>query len=476
MKPNAEAEFVKSILSQNLRTSVLQTQKDGQNILGAYSKAFNDQVVVISQVSEAKAFAVVNQFLYRSLVFAMMVLTVAFIAAILFSRSLTKPLEVLMSGMKNVAAGDLSTSIKVKSRDELQVLAGSFNEMIRDLKQSREELEEVNRDLELKVKERTQQLEKQNQAVKNAQEALLRTTRLAAVGEIAGRAAHEVLNPLTSILSRLELMKNRIQAYKTESSEVVREILQAWESEYKQGGWDKLLSGWKAPSTLIPGKTLFDEDLENLKTFETQNQTKTDQLHGDTEFLLKEGLRINRIVQSMRGLSVVNAEKQRLPLYDLLQESVQIMADWVSQYNTEIELKDFDRSLCVELDKDEFLQALTNMLRNSTQSIQSKRENPEFKALKGKITLSVEVWPNNCQILIEDNGGGISSVNQEKLFKVQFTTKSKDEGTGLGLNISRRFIRAVGGDISLKASDELSGTCFVLSLPLPGQNDERKSA
>ena len=89
-------------------------------------------------------------------------------------------------------------------------MAASFNHMIVDLKESREQLEQINLELEDKVKESTHQLEKQNQAVKEAQEALLRTTRLAAVGEIAGRAAHEVLNPLTSILSRVQRVKDKL--------------------------------------------------------------------------------------------------------------------------------------------------------------------------------------------------------------------------------------------------------------------------
>lgn len=478
LHPESEKAFVQSILKHRSRTSVLQMEKAGQNILGAFSKAFNDQVLVVSQVSEEKAFAVVNRLLYRSVVFALMVLTLAFIAAILFSRSLTKPLDVLMTGMKKVSTGDLETQIEISSKDEIQVLAGSFNKMIRDLRHSRKELEEINQGLELKVKERTQQLEKQNQAVKNAQEALLRTTRLAAVGEIAGRAAHEVLNPLTSILSRLELMKNKLTRADAENENLIEDIVVAWRRDVKEGGLEKLLSAWKAPSQIHPGKTLFDEDIENIEGFHKLSNQKTRQFITDTDFLLKEGLRINRIVQSMRGLSLIKSEKEQQELYPLLEEAVQIMADWVGQYDIELKLEGFDpnkdQSVLVEVDKDEFLQALTNLLRNATQAVQEKKR--LSPAMKGEISVRCEVKDSQVLVFIRDNGIGISQQNQTKLFEGQFTTKSKAEGTGLGLNISRRFIRAVGGDIRLFDSNEKQGTCFVLSLPLKQKLDKERAS
>lgn len=478
LQPESEKAFVESILANKLRTSVLQMEKRGHPILGAFSKAFNDQILVVSQVSEDKAFAVVNRLLYRSIAFAMMVLTLAFIAAILFSRSLTKPLEVLMSGMRKVSQGDLSTHIEVRSRDEIQVLAGSFNEMIEDLKASRQELENINRDLEKKVKERTQQLEQQNQAVKNAQEALLRTTRLAAVGEIAGRAAHEVLNPLTGILSRLEIMKTRLQENAEGSVEVVGEILSAWETDVKDGGWERLVSNWKQPSQIEKSKTLFDEDLENLKSFEVQVKDGFKKVQADTDFLLKEGLRINKIVQSMRGLSVVQSDRQAWKVADLLNEGSQIMADWVSQYATEIHLQveDPEAEAKVNVDKDEFLQALTNLLRNSTQAIQQRKESQSDPNYRGEIRIAVKVRDPHIEIRIQDNGIGISPEHQSKLFEGQFTTKSRSEGTGLGLNISRRFIRAFGGDIKLLQSKPEQGTEFLILLPLMKDSKERKSA
>ena len=51
------------------------------------------------------------------------------------------------------------------------------------------------------------------------------------------------------------------------------------------------------------------------------------------------------------------------------------------------------------------------------------------------------------QVRISDNGVGVPDDFHSQLFESQFSTKNREEGTGLGLNISRRFLRAVGGDI-----------------------------
>src|SRR6185312_3719778 len=167
----------------------------------------------------------------RSLIFALIVITTAFLAAVMLSRSLTQPLAVLVDRMDLVSQGDLSTQIHLKTHDETAILAESFNKMIGDLKTSHDQLQEINRDLDLKVKDRTRQLEEQHHVVKEAQEALLRTTRLASAGEIAGKAAHEVLNPLTSLLTRVGIMERKIKNEMVPQLSVLKEIKQAWDKD-----------------------------------------------------------------------------------------------------------------------------------------------------------------------------------------------------------------------------------------------------
>ncbi|MEK6554938.1 MAG: HAMP domain-containing protein, partial [Bdellovibrionota bacterium] len=247
-----------------VRAQVLKYDSAGEIRFGAFSKTAGGHILVLSSISEKTAFKAVNDLVTRSLLFGSILITFAFILAIGFSRSLTRPIETLVGGMKQVSDGDLNTKIQINSGDEISSLAHHFNLMIGELKKSRGELEDINRELENKVKERTIQLEERNVAVKEAQEALLRSTRLAAVGEVAGLAAHEVLNPLTSIIAKLNDLKTRLQTEKKGEIQFLVDLKQSWEGDVAKGGFAQLVKAWQAPSTVMKGSTLWQEDLSNI--------------------------------------------------------------------------------------------------------------------------------------------------------------------------------------------------------------------
>lgn len=446
--------------SDSMKTSAF--KYDNDKMLGAYSKSYKDQIFVISKVSVEKAFASVRRLIYRSLLFALIVFSLAFIAAILFSRSLTRPIESLTLGMRKVSDGDLTTQIHVNTRDEIQLLAKNFNTMIRDLKTSREELEEINRDLENKVKERTKELQERNEAVKKAQEALLRTTRLAAVGEIAGNTAHEVLNPLTVMMTKIQKLKSRLENHIISEARFLKDLTSSWEKDYGEGGFNQLVEAWEEPSKVKPQQTLWEEDIENLKKIGTDLHAEYETLMSETDFLIREGMRINKIVQKMRSLSAIKADPKPHSVSKLLSDSAKIMADLASQIDAKI-LVVGDGDCIVMVDEDEFIQVMVNLIRNSLHSIRSRKQ--ADSTLEGQVTLRMGKSGKNAILDIEDNGVGILKENHGKLFESQFSTKPNHEGTGLGLGISRRLIRAFGGDLYLKSSS-FEGTAFVIQLPL----------
>src|SRR6185312_3302359 len=180
------------------------------------------------------------------------------------------------------------------------------------------QLQEINKDLDLKVKDRTRQLEEQHHVVKEAQEALLRTTRLASAGEIAGKAAHEVLNPLTSLLTRVGIMERKIKNEMVPQLSVLKEIKQAWDKDYQAGGFEKMLQVWQGASTVNAGQTLWQEDLSNIEGVAGTLKEQLLTLSGDSEFLAREGPRINKIINGMRKLSVVHSDKKKHSAHELL--------------------------------------------------------------------------------------------------------------------------------------------------------------
>ncbi|MGZ5280131.1 MAG: sensor histidine kinase, partial [Pseudobdellovibrionaceae bacterium] len=450
-------------LAAKTKTSVMHFEGKNGKQLGAFSKSHGGKIVVLAQASEAAAFGAVTELVERSLIFSLIVITAAFLAAVLLSRSLTAPLAALVDRMDLVSQGDLTTQISIATRDETAVLAGSFNKMILDLKTSRDQLEDINRDLDQKVKDRTLQLEEQNHAVKEAQEALLRTTRLASAGEIAGRAAHEVLNPLTSLLTRVGIMERKIKSEMQPQLQMLGDISQAWDGDFQEGGFEKLVASWKQPSQVHPEKNLWQEDIENVQALKAGFEKQFSALHVDTHFLLKEGARINKIINGMRKLSNIRSDKRNHSLHEILKDSCHIMADLFQQRNYQI-VQEFhaDRDL-VCVDRDEVVQAFTNMMRNS---LQSMHEAEIEKGQRGTMRLVTAQVDGQIQIYIEDTGVGILDENQSRLFESQFTTKSPDEGTGLGLGISRRFIRGYGGEIEFVSSKPFEKTVFRIRIPI----------
>lgn len=111
----------------------------------------------------------------------------------LITRSITKPLSEMVSVTQSIATGDLDRRIVVKSKDEIGLLALSFNKMVASLQRMRGELEDWANTLEQKVKARTEELA----AMQNT---LVQSQRLASLGKLAAGIAHEINNPLGGIL------------------------------------------------------------------------------------------------------------------------------------------------------------------------------------------------------------------------------------------------------------------------------------
>jgi two-component system, NtrC family, sensor kinase len=116
-------------------------------------------------------------------------------------RMVNIPVQQLLRHAREVGSGNLDAEAKVASRDEMGTLASVMNEMTMGLKRSHYQLEEWGRTLEGKVAERTRELEQ-------IQAQLVRSEKLASLGELVAGIAHEINNPLTGILVFSSLIKN----------------------------------------------------------------------------------------------------------------------------------------------------------------------------------------------------------------------------------------------------------------------------
>lgn len=94
-----------------------------------------------------------------------------------------------------------------------------------------------------------------------------------------------------------------------------------------------------------------------------------------------------------------------------------------------------------------------------------------------QITICIEKRkPNRAQIVVQDNGIGISKEEQLKLFERYYrgtNTKEKPEGSGLGLAIAKQIITLHGGEIIVRSNPK-EGTTFIISLPLENKEFKMK--
>lgn len=107
----------------------------------------------------------------------------------LLVRKITEPLRQLRNSAEAVGRGDFSRRVEVKSRDECGELSGVFNEMTENLKTSREELERT------------------VETLKATQNQLIQSEKLSGIGEFVAGVAHELNNPLTSVMGFAELLQ-----------------------------------------------------------------------------------------------------------------------------------------------------------------------------------------------------------------------------------------------------------------------------
>jgi signal transduction histidine kinase len=103
----------------------------------------------------------------------------------------------------------------------------------------------------------------------------------------------------------------------------------------------------------------------------------------------------------------------------------------------------------------ELTQVFLNLITNAIQAI-------SLAGGPGSITILGNQLGKHVCVTVEDDGPGFSNQDFERLFEPFFTTKG--QGTGLGLNLSRKIVRAIGGDLWATRNPE-RGAIFTLELP-----------
>ena len=325
----------------------------------------------------------------------------------------------------------------------------SLTEVNTQLQHAQQALEKANLVLEERVAERTralahtnEQLTAEQAALKSslsrleqAQQQLLQSEKMAAVGQLAAGVAHEINNPVGFVNSNL----GTLATY----TERLIELADAQAAALQAG--NPLAANHPAAVRLSAAETAAD------MTF----------LRQDLPDLLKEsadGLqRVKRIVNDLREFSHVGeAEWQPADLNQGLESTLNVVwNDLKFKATISRELAPLPPVMCLA---SQINQVFMNLLVNAGQAI---GQHGDIRLASGTFDREGAAW---VWIEVSDTGCGMSAAVQQRIFEPFFTTKPVGTGTGLGLSVSWEIVQRHHGHLTVR-STEGQGTTFRCELP-----------
>jgi len=148
----------------------------------------------------------------------------------------------------------------------------------------------------------------------------------------------------------------------------------------------------------------------------------------------------------------------------------------VSRPEMTFELELPDKPVMALLDRRLIAQAVTNLVKNASEAIDTSIEADPARAGNGRILAQVGSTGDRAQITIIDNGCGLPKANRQRLVEPYMTTRTK--GTGLGLAIVQRITEQHGGTLSLadapKRNRKVEGASVQIDFPI-GELQEKSA-
>jgi signal transduction histidine kinase len=146
----------------------------------------------------------------------LVVMVLAALFSLRWARSIFRPLEQMNQTMQRVEDGDTGARVGlVTARDEIGALAGHLDELLDVIDEKTRALQRWAEELDAKVVERTQELAQSNASLQQAQQQLVKSEKLAAIGQLTASVAHEINNPIAVIQGNLDLMRETLGAQAT---------------------------------------------------------------------------------------------------------------------------------------------------------------------------------------------------------------------------------------------------------------------
>ncbi|HEX6892015.1 MAG TPA: ATP-binding protein [Chryseolinea sp.] len=268
-----------------------------------------------------------------------------------------------------------------------------------------------------------QQVDKALVELKQAQQQLIQSEKMASLGEMTAGIAHEIQNPLNFV---------------NNFSEVNKELLSEMEEAIRKGDLE---------DALALAKTVVD------------NQEKINYHGKRADGIVKGMLQHSRSSSGQKELTDMNVlcdEYLRLAYHGYRAKD--------KSFNAKFET-DFDLSLPkINVVPQDIGRVILNLINNAFYAVNEK-EGLKVPGYNPHVIVSTKNLGDKIEIRVKDNGNGIPDSIKKKIFQPFFTTKPSGQGTGLGLSLSYDIVKAHGGEIEM-GSQGGKGSVFLIILAL----------
>ncbi len=339
------------------------------------------------------------------------------IVALYFGNRLTQPVQEMTVVAESVAAlmldksggsdkarrmRELSAALPLTRRDEIGVLARSFRDMLGDLLASQQALEDLNRDLENRVRRRTEELQNANEELTKARDAAQQLARNK--DEFLANVSHELRTPLNWLYGAVQFLE--MTELQPEQAQDVRTIRKA------------------------------TEDLRDL---------------------IEDILDYQKII--MDGMSIDLAEVEIEPLMRDVWDSLKMHA---AKHDAALSFEFGPGLGSMTTDPKRLKQVIKNLGGNACKFRDHEGKRPNLVTVS--VHRVHRRGGDEIVIRVADTGRGMKADELQRLFH-KFERHAKDvEGTGLGLVITEGLIELMQGSIDIESQSGV-GTTFTVRLP-----------
>jgi signal transduction histidine kinase len=418
----------------------------------------------------------------RVLLLAIVIATlIGFLLAYLLAADLIDPLRAIAAAVDRVSAGDLSTPIEVPGDDELARLAESHNRLAATLERRNGELGRILAAIE-RASPRDGAEFVAGRAATDARSAfgmidcdifLLDPREIPVEERIPGEAL-----PVRAVLAlgeeELGVLVGHLPATRT-WERADQDLLELFASEIAVAIRNaELFARVEAQNTQLLELDAAKDDFlrgvsHNLQTPLTSIRAYADQLQVDRpdrrlEVIAEQSERLSRMVRQL--LTVTRLESGALrPRSEVVALASRVRRAWeaLAAADVEMNLEDSSRGWLAVADVDQLDQVLWALLDNA---VKYGKRGPIA------VVVAVDDEADRLRLTIADSGPGVAEADRGRLFGrfVRGHEIAADEGSGLGLYVSRELCRAMGGDLVLEPAASDRGAAF--SVYLPGEPPE----